>query len=87
MRRKILVPIVVVSLLCGALFYAARGHNYHYAVDYDALFAAPETKSADKRMVDMIADDTLSISDMQSIENAAKQASEDFRERFPHSTR
>ena len=37
------------------------------------------------RYVDMIADDTLSISDMQSIENAAKQASEDFRERFPHS--
>ena len=61
MRRKILVPIVVVSLLCGALFYAASGHNYHYAVDYDALFAAPETKSADKRMVDMIADDSYLI--------------------------
>ena len=37
------------------------------------------------RYVDMIADDALRVSDMQSIENAAKQASEDFRERFPHS--
>ena len=61
MRRKILVPIVVVSLLCGALFYAASGHNYHYAVDYDALFAAPETKSAERHMVDMIADDSYLI--------------------------
>jgi hypothetical protein len=33
----------------------------------------------------MIAEDDLSVSDVQSIENAAKQASEDFRERFPHS--
>ena len=37
------------------------------------------------RYVDMIAEDDLSVSDVQSIENAAKQASEDFRERFPHS--
>ena len=61
MRRKILVPIVVVSLLCGALFYAASGHNYHYAVDYDTLFAAPQTKSAERHMVDMIADDSYLI--------------------------
>ena len=61
MRRKILVPIVVVSLLCGALFYAASGHNYQYSVDYDALFAAPETKSAERHMVDMIADDSYLI--------------------------
>ena len=63
MRRKILVPFVVVSLLCGALFYAASGHNYHYAVDYDALFAAPQTKSksAERHMVDMIADDSYLI--------------------------
>ena len=61
MRRKILVPIVVVSLLCGALFYAASGHNYHLDVDYDALFAAPETKSAERHMVDMIADDSYMI--------------------------
>ena len=61
MRRKILVPIVVVCLLCGALFYAASGHNYHYAVDYDALFAAPQTKSAERHMVDMIADDSYLV--------------------------
>ena len=63
MRRKILVPIVVVCLLCGALFYAASGHNYHYAVDYDALFATPQTKSksAERHMVDMIADDSYLI--------------------------
>ena len=60
MRRKILVPIVVICLLCGALFYAASGRNYHYAVDYDALFAAPK-KSAERRMVDMIADDSYLI--------------------------
>ncbi len=60
MRRKILVPIVVVCLLCGALFYAASGRNYHYAVDYDALFTAPK-KSAERRMVDMIADDSYLI--------------------------
>ncbi len=61
MRKKILVPIVVVSLLCGALFYAASGHNYHYAVDYDALFATTQTKSAERHMVDMIADDSYLI--------------------------
>ena len=61
MRRKILVPIVVVCLLCGALFYAASGHNYHYAVDYDALFAAPQTKSTERHMVDMIADDSYLV--------------------------
>ena len=60
MRRKILVPIVVVCLLCGALFYAASGRNYSYTVDYDALFVAPK-KSAERRMVDMIADDSYLI--------------------------
>ena len=60
MRRKILVPVVV-CLLCGALFYAASGHNYHYAVDYDTLFAAPEQKSAERHMVDMVADDSYLI--------------------------
>ena len=61
MRRKILFPIVVVCLLCGALFYAASGHNYHYAVDYDALFATPQPKGAERHMVDMIADDSYLI--------------------------
>ena len=60
MRRKILVPIVVVCLLCGALFYAASGRNYSYTVDYDALFVAPK-KSAERRMVDMTADDSYLI--------------------------
>ena len=61
MRRKILVPFIVVCLLCGTLFYAASGRNYHYVLDYDALFVAPKTKSAEKRMVDMIADDSYLI--------------------------
>ena len=61
MRRKILVPIVVVCLLCGALFYAASGHNYHYAVDYDTLFAAKQPNGGERRMVDMIADDSYLI--------------------------
>lgn len=60
MRRKILVPIVVVCLLCGALFYAASGRNYSYTVDYDALFVAPK-KNTERRMVDMIADDSYLI--------------------------
>ncbi|MBO7263204.1 MAG: hypothetical protein J6U93_01635 [Alistipes sp.] len=61
MRRKILVPVVVVCLLCGALFYAASGHNYHYVVDYDTLFVAPQPKSAERHMVDMVADDSYLI--------------------------
>ena len=86
MHRKIIAPVVLLALLFGALFYAASGHNYRYQIDSDSLFAQPQPKgNAERRMVDMIADDTLSISDVQSIENAAKQASEDFRERFPHS--
>ena len=60
MRRKILAPIVVVCLLCGTLFYAASGRNYHYAVDYDALVTAPKS-SAERRMVDMTADDSYLI--------------------------
>ena len=60
MRRKILAPIVVVCLLCGTLFYAASGRNYHYAVDYDALVAAPKS-GAERRMVDMTADDSYLI--------------------------
>ena len=63
MRRKILVIAVVVTLLCGTLFYAASGHNYHYAIDYDALFATQQTNanSGERRMVDMIADDSYLI--------------------------
>ncbi len=60
MRRKIFVPIVVICLLCGTLFYAASGRNYHYAVDYDALFIAPNNNT-ERRMVDMIADDSYLI--------------------------
>lgn len=61
MRRKILLSIVVVCMLCGALFYAASGHNYHYAVDYDALFATPQQQNTERRMVDMVADDSYLI--------------------------
>ena len=62
MRRKIFVPVILLSLLCGALFYAASGHNYHYAIDYDAIFAqSKKSASSDRHMVDMLADDSYLI--------------------------
>ncbi|MBO7235983.1 MAG: hypothetical protein J6V05_05270 [Alistipes sp.] len=61
MPRKILAPIVIVSLLCGVMFYAASGHSYHSAIDYDSLFVAPEQKSSERHMVDMLADDSYLI--------------------------
>ncbi|MBO7313072.1 MAG: hypothetical protein J6U48_02450, partial [Alistipes sp.] len=64
MRRKIFVPVILISLLCGALFYAASGHNYHYAIEYDAIFSQSQSKksgSSDRHMVDMLADDSYLI--------------------------
>ena len=62
MRRKIITPIILFALLFGALFYAASGHNYHYQIDSDSLFAVPQPKgSSDRRMVDMIADDSYLV--------------------------
>ena len=61
MRRKIFVPVILLSLLCGALFYAASGHNYHYAIDYDAIFAQSKKSTSDRHMVDMLADDSYLI--------------------------
>ena len=62
MRRKIITPIILFALLFGALFYAASGHNYHYQIDSDTLFAVPQPKgSSDRRMVDMIADDSYLV--------------------------
>ena len=64
MRRKIFVPLILISLLCGALFYAASGHNYHYAIEYDAIFSQSQSKksgSSDRHMVDMLADDSYLI--------------------------
>ena len=64
MRRKIFVPVILISLLCGALFYAASGHNYHYAIEYDAIFSQSPSKksgSSDRHMVDMLADDSYLI--------------------------
>ena len=61
MRRKIFVPIIVLSILCGALFYAASGHNYHHAIEYDAIFMQSKKSTSEKRMVDMLADDSYLI--------------------------
>lgn len=62
MRRKIITPIVVLVLLLGAMFYAASGRTYRYIVDGEMLFAAPQTKgSGERRMVDMIADDSYLV--------------------------
>lgn len=62
MHHKIIAPIVVFSLLLGTLFFAASGRNYRYVVDSEALFATPQHKSiGDRRMVDMIADDSYLV--------------------------
>ena len=62
MRRKIITPIVVAALIFGALFYAASGRHYRHIIDSDALFAPPQTnKSGDRRMVDMVADDSYLV--------------------------
>ena len=62
MHRKIVTPVVVLSLLLGALFYAASGRNYRYNIDSDSLFSTPQSKgSSDRRMVDMVADDSYLI--------------------------
>ena len=62
MHRKIVTPVVVLSLLLGALFYAASGRNYRYHIDSDSLFSTPQSKgSSDRRMVDMVADDSYLI--------------------------
>lgn len=48
-------------MLCGALFYAASGHNYHHAIEYDAIFMQSKKSTSEKRMVDMLADDSYLI--------------------------
>ena len=61
MHHKIIAPIIVFSLLLGALFFAASGRNYNYVVDSESLFTAPQTKSGERRMVDMVADDSYLV--------------------------
>ena len=62
MRRKIITPIIVFVLLLGAMFYAASGRSYRYVIDSESLFAAPQTsKSGERRMVDMVADDSYLV--------------------------
>lgn len=62
MRRKIITPIIVFVLLLGAMFYAASGRSYRYVFDSESLFAAPQTsKSGERRMVDMVADDSYLV--------------------------
>ena len=62
MHHKIIAPIVVATLLFGALLYAANGSTYTSSVDNQALFATPQSnKGGDRRMVDMVADDSYLI--------------------------
>ena len=62
MPRKIFVPVILLSLLCGTLFYAASGHDYHNTIDYDALFTqSNKTDSSNRHMVDMLADDSYLV--------------------------
>ena len=62
MHHKIIAPIVVLTLLFGALFFAANGNTYNTSVDSQALFATPQSnKGGDRRMVDMVADDSYLI--------------------------
>ncbi len=62
MHRKIIAPIVLLALLVGTLFYAASGHNYRYQIDSDSFFAKSQSKDgSERRMVDMIADDSYLI--------------------------
>lgn len=64
MRRKISISLFLISLLCGTLFYAASGHNYHNAIEYDAIFSQSQNKkggTSDRHMVDMLADDSYLI--------------------------
>ncbi|MBQ8366308.1 MAG: hypothetical protein IJX40_01060 [Alistipes sp.] len=60
MPRKIITPLVVVSLFVGALIYAASGRDYDHYADYDSSLLAPQ-KSSERRMVDMTADDSYLI--------------------------
>ncbi|MBP3548185.1 MAG: hypothetical protein J6J64_05880 [Alistipes sp.] len=62
MRRKIIAPVIVLSLFIGVLFYAASGREYDHAVDYKSVLQTPQTSTAsNRRMVDMIADDSYLI--------------------------
>ena len=62
MRHKIITPIILFTLLLGAMFYAASGRNYRHIVDGEALFAPPQAKSGgERRMVDMVADDSYLV--------------------------
>lgn len=60
MSRKLITPIVVLTLCVGLLYYAASGRDYDHFVDYDSSYFAPQ-KSSDRRMVDMTADDSYLI--------------------------
>ena len=61
MRHKIITPIIIFTLLVGALFYAASGRTYRHIIDSESLFAAPQKKSGERRMVDMTADDSYLV--------------------------
>lgn len=62
MLRKIIAPVVVLLLFVGTLFYAASGRDYDHFIDYERATVAPQsTASSNRRMVDMIADDSYLI--------------------------
>lgn len=64
MLRKIIAPVVVLSLFVGTLFYAASGRDYDHVIDYERTTTSPPPQtnvSSNRRMVDMIADDSYLI--------------------------
>ena len=64
MRLKYLFPILFIVFTIGAFYITASEHNYVTYSEEDALseYIAPQPRAAgDRRMVDMIADDSYLI--------------------------
>ena len=65
MHRKYIAPLVVVLLLIGALFFSARGRvttRFIELATSEALSQTPkQKKGGERRMVDMVADDSYLI--------------------------
>lgn len=63
MRKKFISPLIVALLLVGTLYFAASGRSYISYADLDAAMFMPadDRNTGERRMVDMIADDSYLI--------------------------
>ena len=64
MRNRFIATGIIVLLLLGTLFYGASGKSYWRSASSadDAVAEAPQTTSSgNRRMVDMVADDSYLI--------------------------